>query len=183
VGLIYYLDLRTAKGDVTKFIDQLPISGVVVDEKTKKDVPIPADLKQIEIDEQDILDQGTKIGEVLSISSSEEMQDAMQETMSEEFRVLLIETADWQIIPLENLIAKYNNTEIQLLARARSPQEVKLLEDVLEIGVGGCVLSFENIEDYDTLELTRVRQSYELSSLEVHNIERIGIGDRVCVDT
>jgi 3-dehydroquinate synthase II len=98
-------------------------------------------------------------------------------------KTVIVRTTDWDIIPMENLIAGGGD---RLFVFARNLDEVKLAAGVLEKGVSGVVL-----ETADPMEISKAArfikelesESYRLASLTVTGIKNIGIGDRVCVDT
>ncbi len=94
---------------------------------------------------------------------------------------VVVETTDWTIIPLENLIAQRE----ELYAVVKNEEEAKTAIKVLEKGVKGIVLKSKDInvikkvgkileEEEETLPLVVVRITRILS---------LGLGDRVCVDT
>ncbi len=94
---------------------------------------------------------------------------------------VVVETTDWTIIPLENLIAQRE----ELYAVVKNEEEAKTAIKVLEKGVKGIVLKSKDInvikkvgkileEEEETLPLVVVR---------ITRILPLGLGDRVCVDT
>ncbi len=97
---------------------------------------------------------------------------------------VVVETGDWKIIPLENLIADIHRGNTSIYAKVDSPNEVPTMFAVLELGVDGVVLSAEGIDD--------VKQaSKHLSSIggvdlifaKVTEVKNLGVGDRACIDT
>jgi 3-dehydroquinate synthase II len=92
---------------------------------------------------------------------------------------------DWQIIPLENLIARIG-TETSLVAGVTSAEEARTAYETLELGVEGVLL---DTDDPDEIRKTvAVRDSLERETLEfqwaeVTAIEQTGSADRVCIDT
>ncbi|HEX68223.1 MAG TPA: 3-dehydroquinate synthase II [bacterium] len=97
---------------------------------------------------------------------------------------VLVESEDWKIIPLENLVARMK--EGKLLAFASDIEEIKLNLGVLEKGVDGIVF-LPNVPQ----DIKRAREilnqfskeKIELSPAKIVKIQPIGMGDRVCVDT
>jgi len=94
---------------------------------------------------------------------------------------VIVETTDWTVIPLENLIAQRE----ELFAVVRNAQEAEVALQTLEKGVKGVVLRTE-----DPSEVKRVSSLVESSqevlslvSVEITKILPLGLGDRVCVDT
>jgi 3-dehydroquinate synthase II len=99
-------------------------------------------------------------------------------------KALLVETADWKIIPLENLVAELQSNGCKLYAYASSPSEVRPLLGVLERGVDGVVLKTSSLEEVkQTLDYLRAVSFVRLVPVEVLEVREAGVGDRVCVDT
>ena len=96
-------------------------------------------------------------------------------------RIVIVKTADWRIIPLENLVARSDNIFV----------EVETLEDartacgVLEKGVAGLVIAERDPASAGRMirELKCASSSVALEELTVTRITSLGMGDRVCVDT
>ena len=97
---------------------------------------------------------------------------------------VLVETKDWKIIPLENLIAELHREKTRLLARMKDITEVETMFNILELGVDGIVFSPEKPEDLEELaKALRMPRSMELIPARVVETRDAGVGDRVCVDT
>lgn len=97
---------------------------------------------------------------------------------------LIVETGDWKIIPLENLIANTHQVNTQIFACINSPEEVPTMFSVLELGVDGVVLPTGNTEDIilATNSLTDMRKA-NLLFAKVTEVKNLGVGDRACIDT
>ncbi len=100
--------------------------------------------------------------------------------LSRERRVIL-ESADWSIIPLENLIAR----GADVVAPVAGLQEAETAFGILEKGVSHILY-----EGGDPAELKKIlnmagaeADHIALSTAEVIEISPAGMGDRVCVDT
>jgi len=96
-------------------------------------------------------------------------------------KFLVVRTADWKIIPLENLIAARG----RIIAEVTSAREAKLALEIMEKGAEGVLLKTE-----DPLEISRVaklmqqgRERYPLIRAKVREVRQLGMGDRVCIDT
>lgn len=94
---------------------------------------------------------------------------------------IVVETSDWTVIPLENLVARSDS----VYARVSSEEEARLALGALERGVAGIVLTTGDPE-----EVRRVAalvkggdEHVPLAGLTVTAIRPVGMGDRVCVDT
>ena len=123
------------------------------------------------------------VGKRVIIDSPRILEKLLNSDIQGEF-LLLIETKDWKIIPLENLIAKFRNTGVSILVYVSSLVEIKLVQEILEFGVTGIIITYdffiENREYFDGVHLVH---KIELVELEVSSIEMKGSGERVCVDT
>ncbi len=94
---------------------------------------------------------------------------------------VVVETSDWTVIPLENLIARSD----RVFARVGSEEEARLALGALERGVAGVVLATS-----DPAAVRRVaalvkggNERVPLVLFTVTAIRPLGMGDRVCVDT
>ncbi len=94
---------------------------------------------------------------------------------------VVVETADWTVIPLENLIARSD----RVYARVGSEEEARLALGALEKGVAGLVLA---TSDPDAVRRVAALvkgggERVALVPFTVTAIRPLGMGDRVCVDT
>lgn len=92
---------------------------------------------------------------------------------------------DWQIIPLENLIARIGD-ETTLVAGVQTAAEAQTAFETLEIGADAVLLDTDDpdeiratVETRDTVD----REQLELEFAEVTAIEQTSAADRVCIDT
>ncbi|MCD6536602.1 MAG: 3-dehydroquinate synthase [Thaumarchaeota archaeon] len=99
-------------------------------------------------------------------------------------RNLIVETGDWKIIPLENLIADLAPLGARIMASAADLSEVETLLGVLERGVDGVIVEVESPRDIDLIwELVNAPSKVELVEGEVIDVEEVGLGERACIDT
>jgi 3-dehydroquinate synthase II len=92
---------------------------------------------------------------------------------------------NWQIIPLENLIARIGE-ETDLIAGVTTAEEAKTAFETLELGSDGVLLDTDSPDEIrDTVKVRDAaeRESLELRHATVTGVERTGMADRVCVDT
>lgn len=94
---------------------------------------------------------------------------------------VVVETGDWRVIPLENLVALSD----RVIAAVRSEEEASLALGILEKGVAGVLL-----KDADPALIRRVGAllrsgsvPLDLVPFTITAIRQLGMGDRVCVDT
>lgn len=99
-------------------------------------------------------------------------------------RTVIVETSDWTIIPLENMIAKFRLAGTEVLAVARKKEEAHLYLTTMEKGVDGVVIETDDPLSIGKFrDLLTVSEPVELSEVEVVSVEPVEMGDRVCVDT
>ncbi|MDQ7038227.1 MAG: 3-dehydroquinate synthase II [Aquificota bacterium] len=94
---------------------------------------------------------------------------------------VIVETSDWKVIPLENLIAQKD----EIYAVVRNSEEAKLALQTLEKGVKGVVLRTEDLNEVRRTAkvLGEGEETLQLVTVKVTRILPLGLGDRVCVDT
>ena len=180
VPLRYYLDLRGKSKLIIdeNYLDKL--EGVIVD----KNYNVEMKINTISIIQDKMYRDGEVIGQVLDIKTPEQMQDILEMEIDSNYSIYLLETGDWHIIPIENLIAKFAKVDVELMATASVPNHINLLSNILELGVNSCLIQLGDSFDLsDFLDMVEVDNTIDLVELEVCSIDRIGAGDRVCVDT
>ncbi|MBN2373654.1 3-dehydroquinate synthase II [bacterium] len=96
-------------------------------------------------------------------------------------KIVIVQTTDWTIIPLENLIAQTNG----LIAQSGNLDEAKTALSILEKGVDGILTTTR-----DWQEVKRIikfvkggHQQIPLQKAVIKQVKILGMGDRVCVDT
>ncbi|SHK36900.1 3-dehydroquinate synthase II [Thermocrinis minervae] len=94
---------------------------------------------------------------------------------------VIVETTDWTIIPLENLIAQRE----ELYAVVKNEEEAKTAIKILEKGVKGIVLKTKDINTIKRVgkALEEEEEKLPLVVVKITRILPLGLGDRVCVDT
>ena len=96
-------------------------------------------------------------------------------------RKVVVRTTDWNVIPLENLVARTRNIFVEV----NTLSDAQMALTVLEKGVDGLVITAADpVLVKEMLALVKSqRQTLELCSLEIRSVRSLGMGDRVCVDT
>ncbi|WP_029551133.1 3-dehydroquinate synthase II [Thermocrinis jamiesonii] len=94
---------------------------------------------------------------------------------------VVVETTDWTIIPLENLIAQRE----ELYAVVKNEEEAKTAIKILEKGVKGIVLKSKDINTIKKVGkvLEEEEENLPFVVVRISKILPLGLGDRVCVDT
>jgi len=111
--------------------------------------------------------------------------EAFAEEVARNAAYTIVVGMDWQIIPLENLIARIGE-ETTLIAGVRSADEARTAYETLEIGADAVLLDTDDPgEIRDTVEARDEagREQLDLQWAELANIEQTGSADRVCIDT
>lgn len=98
---------------------------------------------------------------------------------------IIINTPDWRVIPLENLIAKAHGGKSKLIAEVVTAQDAKVVLEALELGTDGVLLKTRNTNELTkTVKLVKGQMpKVLLTTAKVLSIQPIGTGARVCVDT
>ncbi|ACL03456.1 3-dehydroquinate synthase [Desulfatibacillum aliphaticivorans] len=120
-------------------------------------------------------------GQDLSTITITSMDDEDQIIQAQAMGPVIVDTPDWSIIPLENLIAK----GARVVHPAKSLDEAKTAAGILEHGVWGVL-----IDTPDPAELKRILAFLKgegttapVVPVEIMEVKAVGMGDRVCVDT
>ncbi len=94
---------------------------------------------------------------------------------------VIVETTDWHVIPLENLVSQSDN----IMVAVATAREARLALNVLEVGVKGVVAETEDLAELKKILATArgTTERVNLTSAIVRGIRHVGMGDRVCVDT
>jgi 3-dehydroquinate synthase II len=95
--------------------------------------------------------------------------------------MVIVQTTDWTVIPLENLVAQSDH----IIAAVSSVHEAEVALGVLEKGARGILLSTEDPAVVRAVGDLVKRKSGNvcLSPFTITEITPAGMGDRVCVDT
>ncbi len=124
---------------------------------------------------------GDPFARIIEIRSNEDLERASD--MKGKVPNLIISAKDWKVIPLENLIAGFQDSDTRLLAVASSKEEADLFLETLEVGVDGIVLD-TGPSDLKDLSPGGVKTAdLDLTQARITRIRPLPMGDRVCVDT
>ena len=150
---------------------------------------IEAGAKAIVINDQDKEEEVKKLGKVLVLKQGKDFEYVLIEKKEDEDRAakyppnvkVVVETTDWTIIPLENLIAQRE----ELYAVVKSEEEAKTAIKILEKGVKGIVLKSKDINTIKKVGkvLEEEEENLPFVVVRISKILPLGLGDRVCVDT
>ena len=123
-----------------------------------------------------------KAGARFKIRSNADI-DALVEAAERGVPFAVIESVDWKIIPLENIIARARKTGTRIYVSASSPAEARKMFSVLEVGVDGVILPASSAGKAREILSRMGALSLSTSPGKILEIKEVGDGERVCVDT
>jgi 3-dehydroquinate synthase II len=126
--------------------------------------------------------KGRKVGMRFKVLSNADIEKILHFS-KEGLDFVVVEVKDWKIIPLENIIAKLHKVHTKIFAVANSPEEVRKMFSILEIGVDGVIFSTGSINEVKEALVYLGTRSFELRPAKIVEIKEVGNGERVCVDT
>jgi 3-dehydroquinate synthase II len=126
--------------------------------------------------------KGKKVGRRFKVLSNSDIERIFVEA-KKGLDFVIIEVKDWKIIPLENIIAKLHKMHTEIFALARTPEEVRKMFSILEIGVDGVIYEASSISEAKEAMVYLGTSNFELSEAKIIDIKEVGDGERVCVDT
>jgi 3-dehydroquinate synthase II len=149
--------------------------AVVVDEGDEKKVRELGDIKTIS-SKGDI--KPGKDVEFIEIKSKE---DEIAAAKLAKTKLVAVKTDDWTIIPLENIIAQSEG----IIAEVSSEDEARTAIGILEKGVKGVLINSNNINIIKKISslIKEYSEKLILTTAKIKSIKKLGLGDRVCIDT
>ena len=122
-----------------------------------------------------LLYNGSRVGTWYQIDSA-----AALDAVSDDGGIAIIETKNWHVLPLENLIARLKNTKIYALVNTF--EEAKLAREIMEKGCFGLVISAP-AASLNEFVLSGETESVEFQHARITRISPLPLSDRVCIDT
>ncbi len=118
------------------------------------------------------------------IENQDDMEAAWKD--SNDFDYLVVDFKHETNIPLELLIARLQNSQVNILKHVKTQQEAEISLGVMQIGSDGIVLRSEDINE--VVRMDKYMANEEIGKLDlvtgtVVNVEHIGMGYRACIDT
>lgn len=99
-------------------------------------------------------------------------------------RTIIVETGEWSVIPIENMIARFRGSDACVLAVAHYPKDAETFLGTLECGTDGVVISVTDPSELSGFRgIATSHWKEALVPMRVISVRPIGLGDRVCVDT
>ena len=126
--------------------------------------------------------KGKKVGRKFKILSNEDIENVLN-IAKKGLDFVIVEVKDWKIIPLENIIAKLHKIHTKIYAIARTPEEVRKMFSILEVGVDGVIFSTSSIGEVREVMIYLGTKNFGLRKGKIIEIKEVGDGERVCVDT
>ncbi|MDV0444110.1 3-dehydroquinate synthase II [Methanorbis rubei] len=126
---------------------------------------------------------GQRIGADLTLKGAEDMEEAY--SIKDTLPYLIITPSDWKVIPLENLISRFQNSATSVYISVKTPDEAKLAFETMEVGADGVVITPDHPADIAGFSRTLGSEfpDVNLQTAVVTKIEPLSLGDRVCIDT
>ena len=184
---------KVSQAQLTKFLPQLEDEGIKTvyldpkklnGKKTKLDTVYPSSAAKYIVIEKDgsAKPKGKKIGRKFEVVSNTDIENILS-VAKKGLDFVIVEVKDWKIIPLENIIAKLHKINTKIFAIANTPEEVRKMFSILEVGVDGVIFNTGSINEVREAMVYLGTRSFDLKSAKIIEIKEVGDGERVCVDT
>ena len=122
------------------------------------------------------------VGYLKKISNNDDLDDIVRAAKyGADF--VIVEVTDWKIIPLENIIAKLQNTGTKIYTTTKNSAEIRTMFSVLELGVDGVILETGDLHQVENSRDLLDNPTFRLEYAKILELKDAGIGERVCVDT
>jgi 3-dehydroquinate synthase II len=184
---------KVSQAQLSKFLPQLEDEGIkmvyldpkkIGKTKTKLETIFSSPNARHVVLEKDIAKKpkGKKIGRKFQILSNDDIENVLN-IAKKGLDFVIVEVKDWKIIPLENIIAKLHKIHTKIYAIARTPEEVRKMFSILEVGVDGVIFSTSSIGEVREVMVYLGSRVFDLKKGKIIEIKEVGDGERVCVDT
>lgn len=182
---------KISKAHLGKFLAGLETEGIKTVYVDPKSIPQKSKLtsiytspnaKYVVLEKDTQKPRGKKIGKRFRVLSNADIEKIFAEA-KKGLDFVIIEVKDWKIIPLENIIAKLHKIHTKIFALARTPEEVRKMFSILDIGVDGVIFEASSISEVREAMVYLGNSSFELREAKILDIKEVGDGERVCVDT
>ena len=183
---------KVSQAQLAKFLPQLQEEGINMvyldpkklgSKKTKLQTVFTSSAANYVVLEKDgVKPKGKRIGRKFQILSNSDIEDVF--TIAKKgLDFVIIEVKDWKIIPLENIIAKLHKIHTKIFAIAKTPEEVRKMFSILEVGVDGVIFTATSINEVREVMVYLGTKSFDMKPAKITEIKEVGDGERVCVDT
>ena len=184
---------KVSQAQLSKFIVQLEEEGIqmvyldpkkLTKVKTKLQTVFTSNSSNYVVLEKEgsVKPKRKKVGRKFQVLSNLDIENILSNA-KQGLDFVIVEVKDWKIIPLENIIAKLHKIHTKIFAIARTPEEVRKMFSILEVGVDGVIFSTSSITEVREAMVYLGTRSFEMKSAKIIEIKEVGDGERVCVDT
>ena len=182
---------KVARNHLTKFVKNLEDEGirmVFADPKslgkTKVQTIFPSQNADYVILDKPTAKKpkGKKVGRKFKVLSNNDIENIL-DSAKKGLDFIIIEVKDWKIIPIENIIAKLHKMHTQIFSIARNAKEARKMFSILDVGVDGVIFNTGSMNEVKQALVYLGTKSFELSTAKILEIQEVGDGERVCVDT
>ena len=183
---------KGSSSQLTRFLTQLESEGIKMiyldprklgKKKTKLETVYPSSsAKYVVLEKEGKKPKGKKIGRKFQVLSNNDIENILT-VAKKGLDFVIVEVKDWKIIPLENIIAKLHKIHTKIFAIARTPEEVRKMFSILEVGVDGVIFSTSSINEVREAMIYLGTKNFDLKPGKIIEIKEVGDGERVCVDT
>ena len=182
---------KVGKNHLTKFVKNLEEEGIKtvfadpkILTKTKIQTIFSSQDANYVILEKNVTkkSKGKKIGKRFKVSSNKDIENIL-DSAKKGLDFVVIEVKDWKIIPLENIIAKLHRLHTKIFAIASNPKEARKMFSILDVGVDAVIFSTGSMNEVREALVYLGSKSFDLSTAKIIDIQEVGDGERVCVDT
>ena len=98
-------------------------------------------------------------------------------------KFVVVDCANWKIIPLENLIAEFRRRKRRLYAFMKDKSDIQVAFSILEKGVDGIVIPTSSLGAAKEILGAVKAPPVQLVKATIRKIVEVGDGERVCIDT
>ena len=183
---------KGSQSQLAKFLPQLEEEGVkmvyldpkkIGKKKSRIQTIFPSDSADfVVLEKEETKPKGKKVGRKFQVLSNSDIEDIL-DIANKGLDFVIVEVKDWKIIPLENIIAKLHKINTKIFAIARTPEEVRKMFSILEVGVDGVIFSTTSINEVREAMVYLGTRNFDMKPAKIIEIKEVGDGERVCVDT
>ena len=182
---------KCSQAQLVKLLPQLEEEGIKtlyidpkkINKKTKIQTIYPSNnANYVVLEKEPKKVKGKKIGKKFQVLSNTDIEDILN-IAKKGLDFVIVEVKDWKIIPLENIIAKLHKINTKIFAIAKTPEEVRKMFSILEVGVDGVIFNSSSINEVREATVYLGTRSFDMKPAKIIDIKEVGDGERVCVDT
>jgi 3-dehydroquinate synthase II len=124
----------------------------------------------------------------VEVRGGKDLDRAVESSLKSDHKFVVVDCANWKIIPLENLIGEFRRRHRKLYAFMKTESEIRLAFSILEKGVDGVVVPYSSLRasKASIAKMTSAagaQTNLALAKGKIKRIVDVGDGERVCIDT